>query len=89
MRVAAERRWNGQRTGCEPPPVLKLENTKITWIIVVGSFQRSVLREGGWGDLGRAKTTAREYVGKAQMKSAAYSLGSVRSDGSATMYRRR
>lgn len=83
-----QRRWNGQLTGYEPPPELKIENGKLTWT-VDGQLQRRVLQNNGWSDWEPVKTTVREFVEEPQVKTAAYRLRTAKSDWSATVYLRR
>jgi hypothetical protein len=80
-----QRRWNEQRTGYEPPPELKLENSKLTWF-VDGQLERRVLQLDGWSDWQPVKTTERESIEDPQVKAAAYRLRTARSDWSATLY---
>jgi hypothetical protein len=82
------RRWNGQLTGYEPPPELKLEGGKLTWL-VDGTLERRVLQTDGWSDWEPVKTTAHEFVEAPEVKAAAYRLRTSKSDWSATMYLRR
>jgi hypothetical protein len=83
-----QRRWNGQLTGYEPSPELKLENSKLTWT-VDGTLERRALRENGWSAWEPVKTKAREFVEEPQVKTAAYRLRTAQSDWSATVYLRR
>lgn len=83
-----QRRWNGQLTGYEPPPELKLENSKLTWL-VDGTLERRILQTDGWSDWQPVKTTAHEFLEAPEVKAAAYRLRTSKSDWSATMYLRR
>lgn len=83
-----QRRWNGQLSGYEPPPELKLENGRLTWT-VDNAPERRVLRRDGWTDWHPIVTTAREFDEDPQVKAAAYRLRTAGSDWSATLYLRR
>jgi hypothetical protein len=83
-----KRHWNGQTTGREPAPSLKLENGILRWD-VDATLERRVLLPNGWSDWEPLKTNGRVFEEDSSVKTAAYRARTKLSDWSATVYLRR